>query len=246
MFDDQNAYRERFEWGLAGVQRLAALADFVVIVDVLSFTTAADIAVGRGALVHPFPVRGEEAERFAAEIGAELAGARSPAGYSLSPASLTSIPAGTSLVLPSPNGATLSLAAAEANAIVLLGCLRNATAVARACRALGERVAVIAAGERWRDAGDETGRLRPGIEDLIGAGAILAALSPTNPSPEARIAIAAFEAAARDLPRFLAECASGRELTERGFADDVALAAALDVSETVPRLDQGALSAWHA
>jgi 2-phosphosulfolactate phosphatase len=38
----------------------------------------------------------------------------------------------------------------------------------------------------------------------------------------------------------LADCASGRELCERGFSDDVALAAELDVSACVPRLVAGA------
>ena len=76
---------------------------------------------------------------------------------------------------------------------------------------------MVAAVERWRQAGEQTGSLRPAVEDLVGAGAILAALDPAQPSPEAVTAVAAFQAAAPDLGRFLAGCASARELSEQGF-----------------------------
>jgi hypothetical protein len=46
--------------------------------------------------------------------------------------SLSSIAAGTRLVLPSPNGSELSHLAAAAGATVVAGCLRNASAVATA------------------------------------------------------------------------------------------------------------------
>jgi 2-phosphosulfolactate phosphatase len=105
-------------------------------------------------------------------------------------------------------------------------------------------VAVIAAGERWREIGDQSGSLRPAVEDLVGAGAILTALQPTRSSPEAIAAMAAFRAAAPDLGRFLAGCASGRELRERGFGQDVELAAQLDVSANVPLLRSGAFESW--
>ena len=248
MFDDQSPYRARFEWGEAGVRRLAPGADVVVVVDVLRFTTAVAVAVGRGATVYPARRDDAETAAFAAQIGATLAvrwGTDATAGsYSLSPASLLTIPSGTRLVLPSPNGATLALLAAGDGAVVLAGCLRNAAATAAACRALGETVAVIAAGERWRDAGDATGTLRPAVEDLVGAGAILAALAPSDPSPEAAAAIAAFRAAAPDLGGVLNACASGRELRERGLARDVDLAAALDASSTAAHLVDRAFAAW--
>jgi len=41
---DQTAYRLRCEWGLRGLRELAPVSDVVIIVDVLSFTTALDIA----------------------------------------------------------------------------------------------------------------------------------------------------------------------------------------------------------
>jgi len=240
MFDDQAEFAERFEWGEAGVERLAPISDVVVVVDVLRFTTTVDVAVGRGAVVYPYRWRDASAATFARERGALLAASRWSATatepFSLSPVSVMTIPAGTRLVLPSPNGATLALAAAGHGAGVLAGCLRNAKAVAAACRALGGTIAVIGAGERWIDAGSATGSLRPAVEDLVGAGAILAALNSKRPSPEATAAMAAFQAARADLRRFLRACASGRELVERGLAADVTLAAELDVSRSAPRL----------
>jgi 2-phosphosulfolactate phosphatase len=79
---------------------------------------------------------------------------RSQPGYTLSPASLRSLPMGSSLVLPSPNGATLALATGSTPTFA--GCLRNARAVAEAASRHGRRVAVVASGERWAD-----GSLRP-------------------------------------------------------------------------------------
>jgi 2-phosphosulfolactate phosphatase len=106
--------------------------------------------------------------------------------------------------------------------------------VAAAARELGRPVGVVAAGERRPD-----GSLRPALEDLVGAGAVLHALGG-RPSPEARAAVAAFLAAAADLPATLAGCASGRELAARGQAADLRLAAEHDVSRVVPRLRDGA------
>jgi 2-phosphosulfolactate phosphatase len=209
MFDDQSGFRERFEGGEAGMRRLAPLANIVVVVDVLSFSTAVDVAVGRGATIFPFSERGAAAAGYARERGAIAASNRGSASspFSLSPSSLVEIPSGTRLVLPSPNGAMLVLLAADLGTIVLAGCLRNAKATAAACRALDGSVAIIAAGERWRVTGGEMGSLRPAVEDLVGAGAILHALSPTHPSPEALAAIGAFRAVP-DLDRFIRECAS--------------------------------------
>jgi 2-phosphosulfolactate phosphatase len=224
----------RCEWGEQGLARLAPSSGLVILVDVLSFTTAVDIAVSRGATVFPYGPQHTGAEEFARRRSAEVARKIRIAsgGYSLSPSSLTRIGAGRRIVLPSPNGSALSLATGLAPTIA--GCLRNATAVARAAQEIGKSITVIAAGERWPD-----GSLRFALEDWLGAGAILAAL-PGRPSHEARAAIAAFHDARSRLLVVLNECPSGQELIERGFADDVALAAQYDVSTAVPRLRDGA------
>ncbi|MGI8854372.1 MAG: 2-phosphosulfolactate phosphatase [Thermomicrobiales bacterium] len=237
---DQSGCDARFEWGVEGIRRLAPLSDVVVIVDVLSFSTCVDVAVARGATVFPYRWRDESAETFAQEKGAALAVSRGQTTaerpYSLSPVSLEALPPETRLVLPSPNGSTLAFLAADCGAVIA-GCVRNARAVAATARALGQTVTVIAAGERW-DGSDEP--LRPAIEDMVGAGAILAALRPTAPSPEAIAAIAVYAAAAAALLPFIAACSSGRELAALGYAGDVEIAAHLDASETVPLLRDGA------
>jgi 2-phosphosulfolactate phosphatase len=231
-FLDQGKFDVRCEWGLQAIDYLAP-ADIVVIVDVLSFTTSVEIATSRGAGIFPYQWRDDTAAAYAAAQQAELASTRDRFGgrFSLSPSSLTEAPASLRLVLPSPNGSTLTIRARETGAIVVAGCLRNATAVGNWLQSTGKTISVVAAGERWPD-----GTTRYAIEDLIGAGAILRCLR-RNLSPEARLAIAAFEKAEPDLPASINQASSGRELLERGFAADVDLAAALDVSEALPILD---------
>ena len=221
------------EWGLEAVTLLAPISDVVVIVDVLSFSTTVEVGVGRGAVLLPFRWRDETAASFAAEQDAQLASPRgTPGAYSLSPAGMLEVPAGARIVLPSPNGSTLSTATGDTP--TLTGCLRNATAVAAAAAAIGPRIAVIPGGERWA-AGPG---LRPAIEDLLGAGAILGALSGL-PSPEAQLAIETFRAVAAQVDQLVWDCRSGEELRERGLERDVRLAGELNVSQTVPRLLSG-------
>jgi 2-phosphosulfolactate phosphatase len=98
----------------------------------------------------------------------------------------------------------------------------------------GRRIAVIPAGERWPD-----GSLRPAVEDLVGAGAVISPLHG-NYSPEAHAALASYQSACRGLSGILEHCGSGQELIAQGFEDDVRLAAELDVSECVPVCVQGA------
>ncbi len=234
MYFDQQAYNVRCDWGEQGVSVLAPISDVVIIVDVLSFSTSVDIAVGRGASVYPYLWKDDRAAIFAESLKAELADAERTKGkLSLSPASLLNIQPGIRIVLPSPNGATLSLAARPAT--VLAGCLRNARAVAVAALKLGTNIAVIPAGERWK--ADQS--LRPAYEDLIGAGAIISVLNG-NQSPEANAAAAAFKEVKTDLLENLRQCSSGKELIERGYADDVQLASQLNVSDSVPILMDGA------
>lgn len=177
---DQAAYDIRCEWGQHGISALAPGVDVLVSVDVLSFWTCVEIATMRGAIILPYRWRGRSAGRFALQERAELARPRGVGGYSLSPASSLTVKAATRIVLPSPNGASLSLA--TGGNPTLAGCLRNAAAVARAISRLGGRVAVIPAGEHWPEKS-----LRPALEDILGAGAIIARLSGSL-SPESQAA----------------------------------------------------------
>jgi len=59
---------------------------------------------------------------------------------------------------------------------------------------------------------------------------------PGRRSPEAALAVAAFERFRSGLHDALAGCVSGRELLDRGFPEDVELAAAYGVSSAAPIL----------
>jgi 2-phosphosulfolactate phosphatase len=236
----QEGLEVRCEWGLHGVEVLREDSDVIIIVDVLSFSTCVDIAVSRGAVVFPYRWQDDSARSYAESVGALLASPRrSETGFTLAPSSLVNIPAGTRIVLPSPNGSTLSLATEGKPTIA--GCLRNARAVASAAATFGRRITVVPAGERWAD-----GSLRPAVEDLLGAGAIVSSLPGRfSVSPEADVARAAFLSASADLHGFLCKCVSGQELIERNFERDVKLASELNCSDFVPILTDGGYTRWQ-
>ena len=224
--------RVAVEWGPVGAKVLAESSDVLVVVDVLSFSTALTVAVERGAKVWPH-TGGESAGQLARDIDAVLAGSRSShEGVTLSPASLRELPDDARLVLPSPNGSSIAFAAVNGALPLVAGCLRNAHAVARHLRDV-ERIGIVPAGEQWSD-----GSLRPAYEDLVGAGAIVERLTAEEPgvelSPEAEAAAAAFR-----WLRPLAQCPSGVELIDKGYAEDVTIAEQVDDSEVVPVLVEG-------
>ncbi|MET8153671.1 2-phosphosulfolactate phosphatase [Actinoplanes sp. NPDC049668] len=244
----QRAYRLRFDWGLAGARAAGADADVVVVVDVLSFTTTLSVAVEAGMEVLPYRWNDGTATRYAAERQAVLAVGRSVAGpgeVSLSPATIRANAAVRRVLLPSPNGSTISLLTGASGATVVGASLRNFSAVARwITRRAAPRVptvAVIAAGERWDD-----GSLRPAVEDLWGAGAVIRSLQDAglvDASPEAEAAVAAYAAVEKDAPAALRACASGRELIGNGYAGDVEIAAEIDRCPAVPVLSGAAFVA---
>lgn len=241
----QQGWAIRFDWGLPGANTIAQGAAAVVVVDVLSFTTALSVAIDEGIEVFPFRFRDASAAAFAATRGAVLAIGRREAGttgVSLSPLSVREAartgPLATSrkLVLPSPNGSTISRQLAESGAVVVGACLRNASAVAGWLTASAARgpVAVVAAGERWR--GDQ---MRPAVEDLWGAGAVVDALVRSGfgtASPEAAAAAAAYRDLGRQVEAALSTCGSGRELISDGYGSEVTIAAQQNVSGKVPVL----------
>jgi|ERR1035437_5717663 2-phosphosulfolactate phosphatase len=128
MIYDQAAFDIRCEWGLAGMRHLARVSDVVIVVDVLSFSTSVEIAVSRGAVVFAYRWDDETAHDFAVKVDAIVADHKNEAGFNLSPASLIDLPGNSRLVLPSPNGSTICLAAGEAE--LLIGSLKNCKAVA--------------------------------------------------------------------------------------------------------------------
>ncbi|MCK6079933.1 2-phosphosulfolactate phosphatase [Microbacterium sp. EYE_5] len=199
---DQSRYQLRFDWGVAGLRRLAP-ADVVVVVDVL---------------------------RFSSTVSAQVAGGEA-------------VPHGEAAHEISRNGAAVASAAADAGAVVFAGCLRNATAVARAVlaeqnrRAARTSVNVIAAGE-LAGHGD-TAVLRFSVEDQLGAGAVFAALESLgldHSSPEAAAASEAFRGLRSAVRHLLTASGSGQELLEAGNRAEVQAAAAHDADDAVPVL----------
>jgi 2-phosphosulfolactate phosphatase len=242
---EQSGHRVRFEWGEVGSR--VVKADVAVVVDVLSFTTSLTVAVERGIEVFPFQWRDSRATEHALRHGASLAVGRHEAlaksdarHVSIAPSSLNASVGIERLVLPNLAGASIAFSLLDGGAKVVAGCLRNADAVAdhvvRVADALGRKrsVVVVAAGERWPD-----GSLRPGVEDMWGAGAILNGLLDRGLddfSVEARTALAAYLGVEEQVKDAMHECASGKELVERGHAIDVDLAAQVNVAKVVPVL----------
>jgi len=238
-FADQSEYDLKVEYGIQGLNALAAGSiSTVIVVDVLSFSTCVSVAVERGASVYPYPWERHGLQAYAEDRGATVAGNRGDPAvrYSLSPASLTSAAPGERIVLPSPNGSSLAFEARQYGRVIA-GCLRNRSTIARFVSANPHPIAIVAAGERWPD-----DSLRPALEDLLAVGAIVAAASGSR-SPEAAAAVAVFEGLRSELLSTLMTCSSGRELIARGFAKDVEIAAELDSCNVVPLLASGHFSA---
>ncbi|MFZ1947004.1 MAG: 2-phosphosulfolactate phosphatase [bacterium] len=205
----------------------------VIVVDVLSFSTCVSVAAVRGAGILPYDGTRAGAGEFARSKGADLAGPRGRSRYSLSPASFADVPLGARVVLPGVNGSRLSLL--TGGVPTLAGCLRNGRAVADGAQRVGQKIAVIPAGERWK----EGGALRAGVEDLIGAGAIIRYLGGRL-SPEAECAMGAFECSKGHLAARLRASCSGKEIAGLGFERDIEIAAETDADECVPLLVEGA------
>ena len=211
----QSGFEVRFGWGTQAIESLAPHVRAVVVVDIIRFTTALDVAVGRGARVFPASWPYQEG---AGPEGVEVADGGGPRRLSLSPSTLVQLAPGDDVVLPSLNGSHCSMLAARYGVTVVGASLRNAPAVARWLVTTGPQipVAVVSCGEEWPDRS-----LRPATEDLIGAGAVVAA---------------AYRGASADLARTLADTESGRELHHIDLGDDLRWAAALGTSDCVPVL----------
>ena len=98
----------------------------------------------------------------------------------------------------------------------------------------GQPMAFVPAGERWPDGSFSASHRRP------------AGCRRNHPpsclpcSPEAEVARNAFRNTKSEVGRLIRASVSGRELIERGFADDVDMAVALEVSVCAPLLAEGA------
>jgi 2-phosphosulfolactate phosphatase len=214
----------------------------VAVFDVLRATTTMTAAMAAG--VREIWIFGdiEAARRAAAEVvGAPrplLCGEAQclpPAGFDLgnSPAALNrAAHEGRSLFMSTTNG-TRAILVARSAALLLVGAVVNATAVARVLAEAGLDVTLLCAGTNGAIA----------MEDVIGAGAVAEALGRLAKveleSDAARMAVRLFQAARSDLRAARAEGAGGRNVIAAGLETDIDFAAGLDRFDVVGRVDEG-------
>ena len=208
----------------------------VVVIDTLRATTTIACAVARGVIVETVASIAEARRRRGPKvlIAGERGGKKLP-GFDLgnSPVDIQGPAlAGKRLVLTTTNGTGANARSAAARAIYV-GALVNASAIAHAVAAT-DSLTLLCAGRTTGVA----------LEDLLGAGAIIAALpegSFDEPllSDGARLSLDLFRRSKKRLHAFLRECESGRNLLRMGAHADVALCAELDRVDVAPRLVRG-------
>lgn len=240
---NQAPFQCRMDWGVRGAKEASDRGDIIVVVDVISFSSAMVNAVHNGVVVYPFPRTGDIKE-FGELTGAEpcileRSRARELGLPSLSATSFNESHRGKKFVISSINGATCVKVATNKDNYIFVGCFLNAEAVARVVNKIkketSKNITVIACGERWKSINDEPLELRPSIEDYLGAGAILELLDGTK-SPEAKVCISAFRDSKDDLVELIKDSSSGRELLARGFPEDVSFCSRLNSFTEVPFL----------
>lgn len=240
---DQSPYACRVEWGKRGAREASERGDITIIVDVLSFSSTVVSALHKGAIIFPYPpdLNGKD---YADRVGAELILGRAEAARlgkpTLSPVTFRSVHSNKKYVLCSINGAFCTWIASKVPAL-LIGSLLNASSVATVANQLKKKtkanITVIPCGEQWNDIEGNEDRLRPSIEDYLGAGDILSELEGDK-SPEAEVCIGAFRSVERKINELIWESGSGRELRQRGFENDVKHCSRLNVYHTVPILNK--------
>jgi 2-phosphosulfolactate phosphatase len=206
-----------------------------VVFDVLRATTTLAFALAGGARwVAVVPSVAAALDLRAADPELLLAGEVAmapPPGFDLgnSPVQYTrERVAGRRLVLVTTNG-TRALVRADGGVALFAAALVNAGAVARALLPY-PAVLLVAAGSEGR----------PALEDLLGAGAVLHALTEHGvelaADRMATLALDLFRSFAPCLPEVLAATRHGQRLIRAGYAADVELAARLDSCPVVPTL----------
>lgn len=214
--------------------------DVAIVVDVIRASTTIVTLVERGcrplllsATVH----RARQARAAAPDlllIGEQ--GALPPEGFDLgnSPVEVArAAVAGRGAALVTTNGVPAIHAAAQAGT-VLVGCLRNARAVAEAAWAAapeGGEIVIVCAGRAENPGGF-------GLDDAYGAGVLvgrlqgLGATTLTDAAEAARL----LTVAEPDPLALFRRSAAGRNVTRLGLGDDVVFCAEVDRTTVVPRV----------
>ncbi len=227
-------------------QRFAAKTSVCVVVDVLRASSSIVTLLERGCEAVVAAKDTTEARKLHEKLpGYLLCGEEDglpPQGfdYGNSPVEFSRLElAGKSAVLATSNGTrVLAALAAEAPA-VLVGCLLNRTAVARA--------ALRIAGERGLDITVVCSAAYGGsvfvLEDALGAGAIaeaaLAADASLVAGDAARFTRDAFVVSRPRIGEAVRSAYHAQELVDAGLGDDVAYCGGLDTSSMAPLLERG-------
>lgn len=145
--------------------------------------------------------------------------------------------------------ASFAHAAQADGAHVVIGGLRNAAAVAahvmevQRTRGVRTSISIVAAG--YADDGDAAG-VRFAVDDLLGAGAVVAALGDLgidHASPDAAVAGEGFRALGGAVRHLLTASGTGRAFAAEGRRDAVLAGASRDATTVVPVLRAGVVSA---
>jgi 2-phosphosulfolactate phosphatase len=235
----------RIDVALLPGQRFEPARSVCVVVDVLRASSSIVTLLDRGCEAVVAAANIEEARRLHQRLpGHLLCGEKDglpPPGfdYGNSPVEFSRADlAGKSAILATSNGTRILTALAAESPAVLVGCLLNRTAVARA--------AIGIAGERGLDIAVVSSAAHGGsvfvLEDALGAGAIAdAALSldaTLLAADAARFAAQAFTVAASDISVAVRSAYHAQELADIGLSEDVAYCGQMDTSEVAPLLDR--------
>jgi 2-phosphosulfolactate phosphatase len=227
-------------------QRFDASASVCVIVDVLRASSTIVTLLERGCEAVVAAADIDEARKLHSSLPGYLlcgeAGGLPPEGfdYGNSPVEFSRLDlAGKSAILVTSNGTRVLAALATQSPAVLVGCLLNQEAVARAAL-------VIAAG-RGLDVTVVCSAAYGGsvfvLEDALGAGAIVDAALAIDPGliagDAARFAQDAFAMSQARIGETVRSAYHAQELVDAGLGADVAYCGQLDISAVAPLLEPG-------
>jgi 2-phosphosulfolactate phosphatase len=222
------------------LRREHCLGRTVVVFDVLRATTSIAAALDAGVReIRVYPdVESARVAALAHGAGRLLCGETNclpPDGFDLgnSPGAFDARRhAGRVMYLSTTNGTRAITAAALGAAAVFTGALVNADAAAAAARRAGNDVTLLCAGTNGEIAD----------EDVLGAGAVLEALTRLVPDVEtgddaADLAVRSFRAVRNDLGAALRRTRGGRNVIAAGLEPDIDFAARLNVTDAVGTVD---------
>src|SRR5487761_1265535 len=110
---DQSGFDARFDWGVEGATELGQTSRVLIVVDLMSFSTAVDVAVAHGAAAYPCQFAKGASKALALRVGGIETVARRATTFaepfSLSPATMALARPGMKIIVASTNGAQVSL-----------------------------------------------------------------------------------------------------------------------------------------